>query len=205
MLKSNVLENFFFFFELSVFWHIYRPYPFHPRVTTVGRKRSRPLCQRKGCKLQLNSEVPYLCGFERSDTKQVHGWKVYAELAPRRQQFHVAPTTQHPNSHVSTPLRWLLESALWKKESTVICSREENSAINVTAINNNNAKCSVWLPGEGGSRASTPETQWSENFRSWQSIHIFDKPKPSCLQTLAKLTPSLPWCHLKTTNKSAKL
>ena len=33
--------------------------------------------------------------------------QVYTELAPRPQQFHVAPAMQQPNSGVSTPLRWI--------------------------------------------------------------------------------------------------
>ena len=33
--------------------------------------------------------TPYVCGFASSD--RVHGCMVYTELAPRRQQFHVAP------------------------------------------------------------------------------------------------------------------
>jgi len=40
-----------------------------------------------GGRLQLNT--PYVCGFALSD--MVHGCMVYKELAPRRQQFHVAP------------------------------------------------------------------------------------------------------------------
>ena len=34
---------------------------------------------------------------------------VYTKLAPRRQQFHVAPAMQQPNSAVSIPLRWILK------------------------------------------------------------------------------------------------
>jgi len=32
---------------------------------------------------------------------------VFTELAPRRQQLHVAPAMQQPNSAVSTPFRWI--------------------------------------------------------------------------------------------------
>ena len=39
----------------------------------------------------------------------VHGWMVYTELAPRRQQFHVAPTMQQPKGVISTPLPWILK------------------------------------------------------------------------------------------------
>ena len=34
---------------------------------------------------------------------------VYTELAPRRQQFHVAPAMQQPKSAVSTPLPRILK------------------------------------------------------------------------------------------------
>ena len=41
-------------------------YPFHPRVTTVARKKSRSFCQKvqvAGGRLQLNTHTPYVCGF----------------------------------------------------------------------------------------------------------------------------------------------
>ena len=41
-------------------WLLIR-YPFHPRVTTVARKKSRSFCQK--CRLQLNTHTPYICGF----------------------------------------------------------------------------------------------------------------------------------------------
>ena len=34
---------------------------------------------------------------------------VYTELAPRRQQFHVAPAMQQPKSTVRTSFRWMLK------------------------------------------------------------------------------------------------
>ena len=58
----------------SYFW-----YPFHPRLTANST----------GGRLQLNTHTPYVGGFARSD--MVHGCMVYTELAPGRQQFHVAP------------------------------------------------------------------------------------------------------------------
>ena len=79
-----------FFFSMVDFlcWLLFR-YPFHPRVTAVARKRSRSFCQSAGSRLQLNTHIPYVCGFAWSD--MVHGCMVYTELAPRRLQFHVAP------------------------------------------------------------------------------------------------------------------
>ena len=41
---------------------------------------------------------------------------VCTELAPRRQQFHVAPVMQQPNSAASTSLRWILKKALEEEE-----------------------------------------------------------------------------------------
>ena len=45
--------------------------------------------KRAGGRLQLNTHTPYVCGFAWRD--MVHGCMVYAELAPRQLQFHVAP------------------------------------------------------------------------------------------------------------------
>ena len=58
-----------------------------------------------GVRLQLNTHAPYVCCFEWRHCKPVHGCMVFTELAPRRQQLHVAPAMQQPNSAVSTPLR----------------------------------------------------------------------------------------------------
>ena len=41
--------------------------------------------------------------------KLMHGRMVYTELVPRRQQFHMAPAMQQPNSAVSTLLQWILK------------------------------------------------------------------------------------------------
>ena len=43
-------------------WLLFR-YPFHPRVTTVARKKSRSFCQSAGGRLQLNTHTHYVCGF----------------------------------------------------------------------------------------------------------------------------------------------
>ena len=71
-------------------------YPFHPRVTAVARERSRSFCQT--CRWQIIAKHAYTLhfsgGFEWSDCKLVHGSMVYTELAPRLQQFHVAPAMQ---------------------------------------------------------------------------------------------------------------
>ena len=41
----------------------YFRYPFHPRVTTVARKKSRHSAKSAGGRLQLNTHTPYVCGF----------------------------------------------------------------------------------------------------------------------------------------------
>ena len=49
------LENFFFFSWVSFLcWLLFR-YPFHPRVTAVARKRSRPFCQK--CRWQVTTRM----------------------------------------------------------------------------------------------------------------------------------------------------
>ena len=40
---------------------------------------------------------------------------VYTELAPRRQQFHVAPAMQQPKSAISTQLPWKFKNTRDKK------------------------------------------------------------------------------------------
>ena len=52
--------------------------------------RAQSFCRM--CRWLVTAEkkhAPYVCGFAWSDT--VHGCMVYTELAPRREQFHVAP------------------------------------------------------------------------------------------------------------------
>ena len=43
-------------------WLLFR-YPFHPRVTTVARKKSRHSAKSAAGRLQLNTHTPYVCGF----------------------------------------------------------------------------------------------------------------------------------------------
>ena len=65
---------------------------------------------------------------------------VYAELAPRRQQFHAAPAMQQPNSALNTPLPWTFKNKLYKNDTVThseshaayaqcACCRADNSAI----------------------------------------------------------------------------
>ena len=63
-------------------------YPFHPCVTAVSRKSSWSFCQK--CRWQVTAKHIYtlpMCLWMKSHCKLVHGWMVYTELAPRRQQF----------------------------------------------------------------------------------------------------------------------
>ena len=73
------------------------PYPFHPCVTAVARKRSRSFFQR--CRLQLNTHESYVCGFcVKWHCKLVHG--VHRSLTWRQ-------PCNNQNSAVSTPFRWI--------------------------------------------------------------------------------------------------
>ena len=57
-----------------------------------------------GSRLQLNTHTPHICGFAWSD--MVHGCMVSTELAPRWQQFHVAPVMQQTNYDI---FMWILK------------------------------------------------------------------------------------------------
>ena len=83
-------------------FHLFR-YPFHPRVTTVASKTSGSCCKR--CRWQVTANHTYALRIwlwmQWGDI--VHSCMVYTNSAPRRQHFNVAPSTQQPNSAVSTP------------------------------------------------------------------------------------------------------
>ena len=67
----------------------------------------------------------------------MHACMVYTELAPRRQQFHVAPAMQQQNSTVITSLeiqRAMCKATVTHSESRKtgeqqICSETDNSAV----------------------------------------------------------------------------
>ena len=83
-------ENFLLQGQLSVLTLISVPVP--PRVTAVARKKSRSFSQK--CRLQVTAINAYNLSMWlriKWHCKLVHDWMVYTELAPRRQQFHVAP------------------------------------------------------------------------------------------------------------------
>ena len=86
-------------------WLLFR-YPFHPRVTTVARKRSRSFCQK--CRWQVTAKHAYtlrmwLC-------MKWHGTWLYG--------LHRTCAHAHqPCQRLSTPLRWI-----FKKRAIKSCS-----------------------------------------------------------------------------------
>ena len=77
-------------------------------------------------------------------SKLVHDWMVHTDLAPRRQQFHIAPAMQQPNSAVSTPL-WCIRAIKGYSHSfRITCDMSSVSLLEsreqryIKAINNNN-------------------------------------------------------------------
>ena len=82
-------------------WLLFR-YLFHPRVTTVARKRSRSFCQK--CRWQVTAKHEYtlhmwLC-------MQWHGAWLYGVHRTCAKMAAVSCATSHASA-VSTPLRWI--------------------------------------------------------------------------------------------------
>ena len=101
-------------------WLLFR-YPFHRNVSAVARKRSRS--SRQKCRWQVTAKYTYTLPmwlWMKWHCKLENGWMVYTELAPRRQQFHVAPAMQQPKSAVNTPLPWILKNTRYKKIQSLI-------------------------------------------------------------------------------------
>ena len=84
-----LFQIWFFFSRVNFLCWLLFGYPFHPYVTAVAHKRSRLFCQK--CRWQITAKHTYTEA-SNSDTKLVHGYMVYTELAPRWQQFYVAPS-----------------------------------------------------------------------------------------------------------------
>ena len=113
-----------------LFWYPFNPPP--PSPPTVTRTRSLSFCQK--CRWQVTAEdtgalrmwlcIGWCC-------KLVHYCMVYTERAPKRQQLHVAPDMTQPNSVVSTPLRWILKSALQKVYSHSFKTTCNKSAVSL--------------------------------------------------------------------------
>ena len=103
-------------------WLLFR-YPFHPPGLPLQHvKDPGHSANSTGVRLQINIHAPYVCCFEWRHCKPVHRCMVFTELAPRWQQFHVAPAMQQPNSAVSTPLRLIKrkEKSIYKKVRCMI-------------------------------------------------------------------------------------
>ena len=84
-------------------WLLFR-YPFHPRVTTVARKRSRSFCQK--CRWQVTAKHAHtlrmwLC-------MKWHGAWLYGVHRTCAETAAVSCGTSHASA-VSTPLRWIFE------------------------------------------------------------------------------------------------
>ena len=93
-------ENFFLSRVDFLCWLLFR-YPFHPRITTVARKRSRSFCQK--CRWQVTAKHAYtlwrmwLC-------MKWHGAWLYGVHRTCAETTAVSCGTSH-TSAVSTPLR----------------------------------------------------------------------------------------------------
>ena len=90
-------------------------------------KKPKIFCQK--CRFQVTAK--HTCTLPtwlwmKWHCKLVHGWMVYTEFSPRRQQFHVAPAMQQlPKSAVKTPLLCIFKTRY--KKNTV--TRFESYAI----------------------------------------------------------------------------
>ena len=147
------------FFSMVNFlcWLLFRC-PFHPRVTSAARKRSRSFCQK--CRWQFTAKHTYTLPMRlwlKWLCKLVLGWMVYTKPAPRQQQFHVVPARRQPKSAYQYTTSVDIKNARYKKEKKMrvtysesdatcaqwVCSRAENSAIKKTM---NNKHCVVdWV------------------------------------------------------------
>ncbi len=113
-------------------WLLFR-YPFHPRVTTVARKRSRSFCQK--CRWQVTVKHAYtlrmwLC-------MKWHGAWLYGVHRTCAETAAVSCGTSHASA-VSTPLRWTFKNTHYKKlvthvelhaSAVSLLKRAEDSAI----------------------------------------------------------------------------
>ena len=124
-------------------WLLFR-YPFHPRVTAVARKRSRPFRQKCSGRLQLNTHTPYLCGFEWSDIVNwftVEWWmqnlRPYGSISHGTSHATIKERYQYTTSGdinntcykriqslIQNHVRHVHSESAWE-----VCSRAENSTI----------------------------------------------------------------------------
>ena len=127
-----------------LFW-----YPFHPHFTAVARKRFRSFHQK--CRCQVTAKLTYtllMWLWMKWHGKLVYGRMVYTELAPKRQNFHVAQAMQQPTSaisiSISTPsLPWILIIRATKRIQSLIHIHNQMRYVRreyryIKAMNNNN-------------------------------------------------------------------
>ena len=87
-------------------WLLFQ-YPFHPRVTAVARKRSRPFCQK--CRWQVTAKHAYtLCMWL---CMRWHGAWLYGVHRTCTETAAVSCGTSHASA-VSTLLQWIFKNAL---------------------------------------------------------------------------------------------
>ena len=92
-------------------WLLFR-YPFHPRVTAVARKRSRPFCQK--CRWQVTAKHPYTLRMRLC--MKLHGTWLYGVHRTCAETAAVSCGTSHASA-VSTPLRWIFKATCERNES----------------------------------------------------------------------------------------
>ena len=85
-------------------WLLFR-YLFHPRVTSVARKRSRSFCQK--CRWQVTAKLAYT--FRMWLCMKWHGTCLYGVHRTCAETAAVSCGTSHASA-VSTPLRWIFKN-----------------------------------------------------------------------------------------------
>ena len=103
-------------------WLLFR-YPFHPRVTTVARKRSRSFCQK--CRWQVTAKHAYtlrmwLC-------MKWHGAWLYGVHRTCAETAAVSCGTSHASA-VSTPLRWIFKKRAIKASHSCRTAYKRNES-----------------------------------------------------------------------------
>ena len=98
-------------------------YPFHPRVTTVARKKSRSFCQK--CRWQVTAKHAYtlrmwLC-------MKWHGAWLYGVHRTCAETAAVSCGTSHASA-VSTPLRWIFKKRAIKASHSCRTAYKRNES-----------------------------------------------------------------------------
>ena len=137
---------------------------------------------------------------------------VSTELAPRWQQFHVAPAMQQPKSAVSTPLPWILKiRAIYNRIQSLVhnhiqrvqrvCSRAENSVCKESAREQRialyiKAMNTVNNPSPRGSQVEQQNCFQLQRRGPWSrqrhSVSCCATPVPSWSSWMLAAVPTLP-------------